>query len=225
MRRVTRASSRAGAEISNNNDNNNNNNNNNKNNNDGKCDMKTPKSEVHGAMDENNLAVASKLQDGLIKEESQNSKNNVGSKATKVVAKRQPLGDIALNAVDDDVKKRETRTRGDRGSDGSKVDAEVAEYSPVVASEISVDEKSVITERVENEELAATEFMGPSILDVVQEVDEDAGEGDKGVRETYYKENVVESSGAGKFYQILWEAKFNNLVLNISLHPTTLFRN
>ena len=203
MRRVTRATSRAEAEFNNVSDTNHSNY--------AKCDLKESNSKPDDILDENNSAVAANSSEGLKNIESQNQKSNDWPKGKKATTKRQPLGDIALNAVNDDSEKRKV-TRADRRSGGGDVDTETGEASLVVDSEIHVDEEQNMNMEVYNNEgeLAATELMEPSILDVVQEVDEIAVEKDEDAERTSCVENVVESSGASKYYQANWEIIFNN---------------
>ena len=183
MSRVTRATSRAEAEIFQNNN---------------KADALNSKTEVEENMNENMPAAATESLDESLKMEAQKPKQaNSKAKTKKATGNRQPLGYIALNAVDDDVEKREKNAKEHRRSSNDKADSGGLDLSVGDETEIRVDD----CEAVNGEEVVATEFMEPSVLEVVEEVDEDAG--DKEAKETPSVGKEVESFGTSKFFHVL----------------------
>lgn len=184
MSRVTRASSRAEAEFSQNNNN--------------KVAIQDSTPEIHENLDENMpAAVAGLSLDEPFKADTKKSKKaNAEAKTKSATHNRQPLGDIALNTVNDGVETREKNTKEQKRSNSDKAEDEGIDLSVEDETAFRPEDEEIM----KKEELFATEFMEPSVLEVVEEVDEDAG--DKEMKESSYVGKEVESLGTSKFFNV-----------------------
>lgn len=185
MSRVTRASSRAEAEFSQNKIN--------------KADIQNLTLEIHENVNENKPAIVAEISshEPFKAEIKKPKKANAKTKTKSAANNRQPLGDIALNAIDDGVERREKNTKEQKRSNSDKTEGERIDLSVEDETKIRVDDEEI----TKKEELVATEFMEPSVLEVVEEVDEDAG--DKETKESSYVGKEVESLGTSKFFNVL----------------------
>lgn len=203
MRRVTRATSRAEVEINNVNGNISD-----------KSDTGNPPSDSLEGMDENLSEFASKPHDPANKD-AQKSKNDTKTRTKKGLGSRRPLGDIALNVVDDDAAKwHKTTNKAERRSKNSNTDSEAIDSSLGSELEEGCREDGKAENEAEigkqEEQSPSAEFMEPSVLEVVEEVDEDAGEGERVVGKKASAEKTVEGSGAGKFYFLCFFGKLSS---------------
>ena len=183
MSRVTRATSRAEAEFHQNSS---------------KADAQNLNPEGFENMNESMSAAVTVNSDEPFKADTQKPKRaKAKAKTMNTTGNRQPLGDIALNAVDDDVKKREKNAKEQTRSNNDNAESEGIDLSVEDETEIRVND----WETENKQESASAEFMEPSVLEAVEEVNEEAG--DEDTKESFYAGKDVESLDISEFYHVL----------------------